>query len=255
MPLNENVILLDIEGTITSISFVKDTLFPYVSTVLEDYIEKHWNDESFQQDLELLRAQAVIDSNVEGFVPISSGNDNNAKKSVINNVLWQMKYDKKTTALKQLQGHIWKDGYESGLLKGHLYEDVLPVLNKLTDLGKKIYTYSSGSTEAQEYLFQYSMYGDVSSIFLKYFDTKMGPKGSETSYINIANEINVNCSDILFLTDVVAEAEAAVKAGCNSILLARPGNAPLDSEKSSKFRIIKTLDELLKIEYVVPKYI
>jgi len=243
MPVNENVILLDIEGTITSISFVKDTLFPYVTEVLEDYVKKYWDDESFQQDLELLRAQAVIDSNIEGFVPISTGD--NAKKSVINNVLWQMTNDKKTTALKQLQGHIWKDGYESGLLKGHLYEDVLPVLNKLTDLGKKIYTYSSGSTKAQELLFQYSIYGDVSSIFLKYFDTKMGPKGSETSYANIASELNVNCSDILFLTDVIVEAEAAIKAGCNSILLVRPGNAPLDPEKSSKFRIIKTLDELL----------
>ncbi|KAL4121062.1 hypothetical protein QTP88_013645 [Uroleucon formosanum] len=244
MPVNENVILLDIEGTITSISFVKDTLFPYVTRVLEEYIEKYWDDESFQQDLELLREQAVIDSNVEGFVPISTGD--NAKKSVINNVLWQMTNDRKTTALKQLQGHIWKDGYESGLLKGHLYEDVLPVLNKLTDLGKKIYTYSSGSTKAQEYLFQYSMYGDVSGIFLKYFDTKMGPKGSETSYTNIASEINVDCSDILFLTDVVVEAEAAVRAGCNSILLVRPGNAPLDPEKSSKFRTIKTLHELLE---------
>lgn len=244
MPVNENVILLDIEGTITSISFVKDTLFPYVTRVLEEYIEKYWDDESFQQDLELLREQAVIDSNVEGFVPIYTGD--NAKKSVINNVLWQMTNDRKTTALKQLQGHIWKDGYESGLLKGHLYEDVLPVLNKLTDLGKKIYTYSSGSTKAQEYLFQYSMYGDVSGIFLKYFDTKMGPKGSETSYTNIASEINVDCSDILFLTDVVVEAEAAVRAGCNSILLVRPGNAPLDPEKSSKFRTIKTLHELLE---------
>ncbi|KAL5243530.1 hypothetical protein ACI65C_010940 [Semiaphis heraclei] len=243
MPVNENVILLDIEGTITSISFVKDTLFPYVTEVLEGYVEKYWDDESFQQDLELLRAQAVIDSNIEGFVPIYTGD--NAKKSVINNVLWQMTNDKKTTALKQLQGHIWKDGYESGLLRGHLYEDVLPVLNKLTDLGKKIYTYSSGSTKAQELLFQYSIYGDVSGTFLKYFDTKMGPKGSETSYANIANEINVNCSDILFLTDVIVEAEAAIKAGCNSILLVRPGNAPLDPEKSSKFRVIKTLDELL----------
>lgn len=246
MPVNENVILLDIEGTITSISFVKDTLFPYVTKVLEDYIEKYWDDESFQQDLELLRAQAVIDSNVEGFVPISRGD--NAKKSVINNVLWQMANDKKTTALKQLQGHIWKDGYESGILRGHLYEDVLPVLNKLTDLGKKIYTYSSGSTKAQEYLFQYSIYGDISHLFSKYFDTKMGPKGSENSYTNIANEINVNCNDILFLTDVVVEAEAAIKAGCNSVLLVRPGNAPLDPEKSSKFRIIKTLDKLLETE-------
>lgn len=243
MPLNEKVILLDIEGTITSISFVKDTLFPYVTGVLEDYINKYWDDPSFQIDLELLRAQAVNDSDIVGFVPIDMGV--NAKKSVINNVLWQMSSDRKTTALKQLQGHIWKDGYESGLLRGHLYEDVLPVLHKLIDLDKKIYTYSSGSTEAQEYLFKYSMYGDVSSVFIKYFDTKMGPKGSEVSYKNIANEIGVNCNNILFLTDVLVEAEAAIKAGCNSALLVRPGNGPLDPEKSSKFKIMKTLNELL----------
>jgi len=243
MPLNEAVILLDIEGTITSISFVKDILFPYVFKVLEDYINKHWDDASFQDDLELLHLQAANDSNLEGFVPIITGS--NAKQSVINNVLWQMNSDRKTTALKNLQGHIWKDGYKSGFLRGHLYEDVLPVLKKLTELGKQIYTYSSGSTEAQEYLFQYSMYGDVSDVFVKYFDTKMGPKGSETSYKNIAIDIGVKCSDILFLTDVLVEAEAAIKAGCNSALVVRPGNAVLDSKKSSTFKIITSLDELL----------
>jgi len=243
MLLNERIILLDIEGTITSIGFVKDTLFPYVTEVLEDYINKHWDDPEFQNDLELLRAQAVKDSDVEGFVPIDT--DINEKKSVIDNVLWQMSSDRKTTALKQLQGHIWKDGYENGLLRGHLYDDVLPVLSKLTEMGKQIYTYSSGSTEAQKYLFQYSTYGDVSGLFLKYFDTKIGPKGSDTSYKNIASDINVNCNDILFLTDVLVEAEAAVNAGCSSALLVRPGNAPLDPEKSSKFKIMKTLDELL----------
>lgn len=245
MSLNETVILLDIEGTITSISFVKDTLFPYVTTVLEDYVNKHWRDSSFQDDLELLRLQAAKDSNLAGFVPIEIGD--NLKQSIINNVLWQMESDRKTTALKQLQGHIWKDGYESGLLKGHLYEDVLPVLKKLIDLGKKIYTYSSGSTEAQKYLFQYSIYGDISNVFVKYFDTKIGPKGLETSYKNIANEIGVTCNDILFLTDVLIEAEAAIKAGCNSYLLVRPGNAPLDPEKSLKFKTMKTLDELLNV--------
>lgn len=245
MPLNETVILLDIEGTITSISFVKDTLFPYVTTVLEDYVNKHWRDSSFQDDLELLRIQAAKDSNLAGFVPIEIGD--NLNQSIINNVLWQMKSDRKTTALKQLQGHIWKDGYESGLLKGHLYEDVLPVLKKLIGLGKKIYTYSSGSTEAQKYLFQYSMHGDVSDVFVKFFDTKMGPKGLETSYKNIANEIGVTCNDILFLTDVLIEAEAAIKAGCNSYLLVRPGNAPLDPERSLQFKTMKTLYELLNI--------
>lgn len=244
MPLDETVILLDIEGTITSISFVKDTLFPYVFNVLEDYISKHWDDDSFKNDLELLHTQAAIDCNMDGFVPIYTGI--HEKQSVIDNVRWQMSIDRKTTALKQLQGHILKDGYENGVLKGHLYEDVLDVLNKLTNMGKKIYTYSSGSVDAQKYLFQYSMYGDVSSIFVKYFDTKMGPKCSDTSYRNIANELSVNCNDILFLTDVLVEAEAALQAGCNSAILVRPGNAPLDPDKSSKFKIMKTLNELIE---------
>ncbi|VVC33283.1 HAD-like domain,Enolase-phosphatase E1,Enolase-phosphatase E1, eukaryotes [Cinara cedri] len=246
MPVQETVILLDIEGTITSISFVKDTLFPYVTNNLVNYINKLWGKEKLEIDLELLREQAAIDSNseLEGFVPIVSGD--NAKQSIIDNIRWQMSIDRKTTALKQLQGHIWKEGYENGVLKGHLYEDVLPVLNKLIKLGKRIYTYSSGSTNAQEYLFQYSMYGDVSNVFIKYFDTKMGPKNSVTSYTNIANDIGVNCGDILFLTDILTEAEAAIKAGCNSALLERPGNAPLDPEKSSTFKIMKTLNELLE---------
>lgn len=248
MPVKETVILLDIEGTITSISFVKDTLFPYVTNNLVNYINKFWDEERFKIDLKLLREQAAIDSNskLEGFVPIVVGD--NAKQSVIDNVQWQMSIDRKTTALKLLQGHIWKEGYENGTLKGHLYKDVLPALNELIKLGKQVYTYSSGSTDAQEYLFRYSIYGDVSNVIIKYFDTKMGPKNLETSYINIANDIGVNCSDILFLTDIVTEAEAAIKAGCNSALLVRTGNAPLDPEISSTFKIMKTLNELLEIQ-------
>lgn len=244
MPFNETVILLDIEGTITSISFVKDTLFPYVTNVIDNYINKYWDDDSFKIDLELLRSQAAMDSDIEGFVPIITGIK--AKQSVIDNVRWQMSIDRKTMALKQLQGHILKDGYQNGILKGHLYEDVLPVLNKLSSMGKKICTYSSGSIDAQKYLFQYSMYGDVSGVFKKYFDTKMGPKGAHTSYMNIANELNVNCNDILFLTDVLVEAEAAVQAGCNSVILIRPGNAQLDPVISSKFKTMKTLNELIE---------
>lgn len=248
MTVKETVILLDIEGTITSISFVKDILFPYVTKNLVNYINKFWDDERFEIDLKLLREQATVDSNnkLEGFVPIVAGD--NAKQSVIDNVRWQMSIDRKTTALKLLQGHIWKEGYETGILKGHLYEDVLPALKQLIKLGKKIYTYSSGSTDAQEYLFKYSMYGDVSDVFIKYFDTKMGPKNSETSYTNIANDIGVNCSDILFLTDILTETKAAIKAGCNSALLVRPGNAPLDPDISSTFKVMKTLNELLEIE-------
>jgi len=243
MSLNEKVILLDIEGTITSTLFIKDRLFQYIVQHLEDYVEKNWDDPSFKEDLKLLRAQAIKDSNKKGFLPIRTGD--NVQSSVVNNVLWQMSVQGKSTALKQLQGNIWKEGYEVGTLRGHLFEDVLPFFDKLTKLGKQIYTYSSGSTEAQHLLFTYSTFGNVSNMITKYFDSKIGPKTSDTSYKNIANDINVKCSDILFLTDVLDEAEAAVKAGCNSYIVVRPGNADLDPERSSKFKIIWSLDELL----------
>ncbi|XP_050526046.1 enolase-phosphatase E1 [Daktulosphaira vitifoliae] len=246
MITNQTVILLDIEGTITPMNFVKDVLFPYITSVLEDYINTNWHEKEFKEDLELLKQQAQFDLSLPGFVPIENDKGNIQKESIKNNILWQMKNDRKTTALKQLQGHIWKYGYESNNLVGDIFSDVPPVLSELIDKGKKIYTYSSGSTEAQKYLFQYSCWGNISSLFTKYFDTKIGSKQEETSYQNIAKEIGVKCDDILFLTDVVEEAEAANRAGCNVVILIRPGNSLQDPEKISKFMTMKTLDPLVE---------
>lgn len=242
----QSVILLDIEGTITPIHFVKNKLFPYVTSVLEEYLNAHWQDKELKEDIELLKLQAQFDSNIPGFVPIINDKGEVQKESLKNNILWQMKNDRKTTALKQLQGHIWRYGYESNELVGDIFSDVPPVLGELLDKGKTIYTYSSGSTEAQKYLFQYSCWGNISSLFTKYFDTKMGFKHEETSYQNIAKEIGVKCEDILFLTDIVDEAEAAVKAGCSAAILIRPGNSPQDPERTSRFITMKTLDPLIE---------
>jgi enolase-phosphatase E1 len=245
MPLNETVILLNIIEPITSINYIREILFPHVASILQDYVTNHKgkykDDESYQQYLKSWHVQAF-----KVFIadPRSPGEK---MKTIINNNIgqWPMSDSKLLCCMDTYVINMWNLGYETGLIKGHIYEDVLPVLKKLTDLGKKVCTYSCFKTSLQENFFKHTDYGDVSGVFSKYFDINLGPKDSETTYKDIANEINVNCSDILFLTSVVADAEAALKAGCNSVLLVRPNNPPLDPEKSSKFRIIKTLDELL----------
>ena len=126
MSLNVNkprAIVLDIEGTTTSISFVHDKLFPFVRQHLVDYIEKHFHEKEFRDDVDLLRQQAVLDvQNGINDVPMicdwNNGDDQQIKKSIIANVFWQMDSDRKTTGLKQLQGHMWKEAYENGMIKG-----------------------------------------------------------------------------------------------------------------------------------------
>ncbi|KOC62060.1 Enolase-phosphatase E1 [Habropoda laboriosa] len=158
--LSETMILVDIEGTTTSISFVKDTLFPYVRENLKKYIETKWENEEFKQDFEKLKEQAKKDEEdkVEGFVPIIGANAEEERESLVKNILWQMDCDRKTGALKQLQGHMWREAYNSGTVKAHVYEDVPKALESWTNDDRKVYVYSSGSVEAQKLLFGHSVH-------------------------------------------------------------------------------------------------
>ncbi|KAL6256014.1 hypothetical protein P5V15_013249 [Pogonomyrmex californicus] len=151
-------VLVDIEGTTTSISFVKETLFPYVRQNLKDYIETKWEDEEFKQDYEKLKEQAKKDEEdkLDGFIAITGDKPEDEKESLLKNVLWQMDNDRKTGALKQLQGHMWREAYKAGTIKGHVYEDIPKAFESWTNDGKKIYVYSSGSVEAQKLLFGHS---------------------------------------------------------------------------------------------------
>ncbi|KAK6635622.1 hypothetical protein RUM44_000876 [Polyplax serrata] len=238
-------ILLDIEGTTTSISFVKDVLFPYVRDNLKDYIDSHWNDEKFKANLKALKAQAEKDAEekLENFCPIEEGE--NEKESLVKNVLWQMDLDKKNTALKQLQGHVWSEGYENGKIKGQVYSDVPPMLKTWCEAGRKLYIYSSGSVEAQKLLFKNSDAGDLESFLTGHFDTEVGPKTEASSYANIAKAVGVDCSNILFLTDSVKEAVAADKAGLQTTLVIREGNAPLTDDEKKAFTTIESFKDLV----------
>ncbi|EEB17075.1 enolase-phosphatase E-1, putative [Pediculus humanus corporis] len=238
-------ILLDIEGTTTPISFVKDVLFPYVRENLKSYVDSHWNDEEFAEDLKALKQQAKKDEEdkVENLCLIEDGEKE--KETLIKNVLWQMDLDRKTTALKQLQGHIWREGYEKGKLKGIVYNDVSQMLKKWCENDKKLYIYSSGSVEAQKLLFKNSESGDLETYLNGHFDTEIGPKTEASSYVSIAKAVGLDCNQILFLTDSIKEAVAADKAGMQVNVVVREGNVPLTDDEKKAFTVVSNFNDIV----------
>ncbi|XP_011154963.1 enolase-phosphatase E1 [Harpegnathos saltator] len=241
-----STVLVDIEGTTTSISFVKETLFPYVRQNLKDYIESKWEDEEFKQDYEKLKEQAKKDEEdkADGFVAIIGDKPEEEKDSLLKNIFWQMDNDRKTGALKQLQGHIWRQAYETGAVKAHVYEDVPKALESWTNDGKKIYVYSSGSVEAQKLLFGHAEQGNMLKYFSGFFDTEVGAKQETDSYRNILSKINEKPSNVIFLTDIVKEAAAAKEAGLSTVIVIREGNAALTDEEKTTFTTINSFLDL-----------
>jgi len=239
------VILLDIEGTTTSISFVKDILFPFVRTHLKDYLNAEWMEKELEDDIEGLRKQAEDDvaNGLENTVLIPrEADESDMKKAVVANVINQMDLDRKATALKQLQGHIWRKGYAEGKISGHLYDDVPIAFKRWKENNKIICIYSSGSVEAQKLLFGHSKFGDLMPFISDYFDTRIGPKIESSSYTAIAKSLKCDPSEIVFFTDVSKEAIAAKKSGLNAILVEREGNAPLNSTDRNTFSVITSFD-------------
>src|SRR5580698_2842666 len=188
-------ILTDIEGTTSSISFVKDVLFPYARKRLPAYIETHADHPDVQHWLHEAAKEA-------GYVEAS-------RQEVIELLLRWIDEDRKSTALKALQGMIWKDGYEAGEYRAHMYPEVAARLHAWRGEGLHLYVYSSGSVPAQKLFFRYSDAGDLSHLFSGYFDTETGPKRDSGSYERIAEAIGERPEHILFLSDIVEELDAA----------------------------------------------
>jgi methylthioribulose 1-phosphate dehydratase/enolase-phosphatase E1 len=254
---------MDIEGTTTSISFVHDTLFPYAKSAVGAHVREKLQrkDPEIFSDIAALRAQALVDSKGEGgrevpLIPEEDGTVGGREgviEAVVRNVEWQMGRDRKTTALKQLQGHIWRAGYEKGEIRSHVYEDVPEALRRWSgerEGGRagalKLAIYSSGSREAQRLLFGYTaMAGDVRECLNCYFDTTVGGKREEGSYREIGLSLGVDgMEEVLFLTDVVEEGMAARKAGMRVLLSVRPGNAPIDEMLGREFARVSSFAEV-----------
>lgn len=238
---NIEIILVDIEGTTTNISFVKDVLFPYAKVNCKSFLSQHFDDPEIKSIVNDLIQLAIRDEK-----PIEENTDKEKFiDSIVANVHWQISEDHKTKELKNLQGKIWKVAFEDGSIKGHLYEDVPRNFLKWIEEGRKLFIYSSGSIEAQKLLFGNSEYGDMSNLITGHFDTNVGHKQESQSYMKIAKEINIESNKILFLSDIPGEVKAAQKVGMNVILIDRPNN-PTDLEENVKreIKIVKNFDEI-----------
>jgi enolase-phosphatase E1 len=220
-------ILTDIEGTTSSISFVKDVLFPYARQHLADFIKnnrempevKHWLEETRkevqQPDLD---EQGVID--------------------VLINWIDQ---DKKITPLKALQGLIWEAGYKNKDYQGHIYPDAVEHLKQWKDKGLNLFIFSSGSIKAQQLLFAHTAFGDLTPLFSGYFDTTIGAKQQVGSYQVIAQQMGTLPEQILFLSDIIGELDAAKAAGMQTTCLMREGNLHSNCEHPQ----VKNFNELM----------
>jgi len=219
-------ILLDIEGTTSSVSYVYDVMFPYARRGLAQYLADHWGTAATAG----VREQIAQDAGHESFAAwlrcCESTDDGPAL--VREEIERLMDGDVKATGLKQLQGQIWKSGFENGQLKAHVYNDVPPALTAWQAAGVDVRIYSSGSVQAQKMFFTHSEHGDLLSHFSGHYDTTTGPKREAESYRQIAAAFDLPVGDILFLSDVVAELKAADEAGLQTGLCLRPGNAPVD---------------------------
>jgi len=221
-------ILLDIEGTTSSVSFVYDVMFPYVRKHLTFEVFANWLEPEYIEAFYAIAKDAGHESLDAWLKSVSLTRDNplRAADVVCKEVIRLMDADVKATGLKQLQGLIWKSGFESGELKAHVYDDVPPALAGWNAAGKDVRIYSSGSVQAQKLFFGHTIAGNLLSQFHGHYDTTIGGKKEAASYRKIADEFQLPAAEILFSSDIVAELDAARTAGMQTALVARPGNAP-----------------------------
>lgn len=219
-----HAVVLDIEGTTSSLSFVKDTLFPFARRRLPVYVRDH------EKEL----------GEILGDIRMSVGNQTLGTDEITQVLLHWMDEDRKVTALKSLQGLIWKAGYESGELQGHIYDDALHALQAWHRAGIKIYIYSSGSVAAQQLLFRHTRHGDLTTYLSGYFDTTTGPKLEAASYTAIARRAELAPGALLFLSDHPGEVQAACAAGMQAVRVDRDAS----SDATGTTAVIHSFDEL-----------
>lgn len=205
-------ILTDIEGTTSSIAFVKTVLFPYAAAHLPDYVRAHAGEPLVVEQLDAVRHL--------------SGEPAADAERVIAILQEWMRADRKATPLKALQGMVWKHGYQSGAYRAHVYADAVDCLRRWQAQGLRLYVYSSGSVAAQKLFFRYTEAGDLTGLFDGYFDTTTGSKCEPAAYRQIAAAIGLPAQGILFLSDVAGELDAARTAGLQTAWLVRPEDNP-----------------------------
>jgi enolase-phosphatase E1 len=213
-------ILLDIEGTTTPIAFVHDVLFSYAREHVREFLAAN----AAAEDIALLREEQAID--------VKEGRNPPAELAAY--VEWLISLDRKSTGLKSLQGKIWRQGYIEGSLQSQVFADVAPAFARWRERGLKISIFSSGSVLAQQLLFAHTEAGDLTPFIDSYFDTTVGKKGDAESYRRIAEMMGLEPEEILFVSDVTSELDAASQAGMKTLL----------SIRTEKYSSIRSFDEI-----------
>jgi enolase-phosphatase E1 len=229
-----DAVVLDVEGTTTPVDFVYGTLFPYAKQHLPQYLRDNSQSVEVRSLLELLVKERLTEPSGEA-PPYSDDTDPTPY------LLWLMDADRKSPALKSLQGKVWEAGYREGTLKGAVFSDVPAALLRWHSRGVSVCIYSSGSVLAQKLLFTNSAAGDLSECLVAHFDTEVGAKGECQSYATIASRLKILPERILFVSDIVSELRAASEAGYQCLLSDRPGNK---QQPAHNFRAVASFDDV-----------
>lgn len=221
--LEGKAVLLDIEGTTSSTTYVYDVLFPFARENARSYLERCWDDKNTLEACDLIAKEIGFDSSYDWL------HGEEKRSDMIDKVMLEveklMSKDSKSKGLKELQGFIWAEAYSSGLLCSQVFVDVPQALACWKATGLLMAIYSSGSATAQRVFFRHTEFGDLSDYFAGFFDTSCGPKKESDSYARIAKLLNHSPNEIIFFSDTVDELNAASKAGMQTVLLLRPDNA------------------------------
>lgn len=208
-------VVLDIEGTTSSTWFVHDTLYPYSRAHFERYIVEHASESLVEEQLEAVR-QLIDEPDAD-------------RARIVEQLNAWLDADEKVTPLKALQGWIWRDGFAKGELTSHFFDDAIPAIRQWHDEGRTLFIFSSGSVTAQHAWFGHSPDGDLLPLFTDHFDTEnIGPKRIAASYAKISAAIGFEPAQTIFLSDLVAELDAAREAGWNTVGVQRAGDQHFD---------------------------
>lgn len=235
-------ILLDIEGTTTRIDFVLRTLFPFARQRMRQFLLEHGSEPGIREDVDALRQQHRVDAAEQLNPPPWVDDSPDAELvSAAAYGAWLIDRDSKCSALKSLQGKIWQEGYRTGELRGEVYPDVPAALARWSRQGKIIGIFSSGSVLAQKLLFAGTAAGDLTGFLRAYFDTTTGPKNTPESYLRIAEALATEPPNILFISDITKELDAAREGGMQTALCVR---TPSPERISSPHRVVNTFEQI-----------
>ena len=232
-------VLMDIEGTIIPVAFVRDVLFPYAKRRLAAFLREQHENQAVRQWAEVCQDTVTLEL---GRRPAYEE---------LSDILGRwIEEDRKHPGLKGIQGIIWQEGYRTGAFAPGLYEDVAPALDRWRRIDLRLALYSSGSEQAQRLLVEHTTDGNLTELFSNFFDTRIGAKTETASYQHIADRMAIRAEEILFLSDIESELDAAAAAGLQTAHIVRPGTHP-----GTRHPIYSTFDDLSRADSIFSEII